>query len=284
MNEQDLTERDIRAIYQVARERAAGPEHTFDDGARRYTAEKLMTLCEIALGGGGPLAAVARAGVASAIRSHAPEGDLSYPELLALRRVGRAGCLERLRARGVDELTAQSLIDRASPPSRKPWQGPRPTPARRRVTARAACVEAEQELAQAAALPADAPGAAFSPAARTWDGIAKLMGRTARSVRMLAQRPVDPLPVYAVGGVVTLERGAYEAWLGRQRVRSGFAASSPWRAEPPTVDEVRGHAWWWVRGPSTTMCPMTLDEESLGVYVKLFGLGAEWAKAEVPRG
>jgi hypothetical protein len=54
----------------------------------------------------------------------------------------------------------------------------------------------------------------------TWKGIATALGRSERWCRYMARRPMDPLPVFKVGGIVRLNHGDLEDWLGRQRDRS----------------------------------------------------------------
>ena len=53
----------------------------------------------------------------------------------------------------------------------------------------------------------------------TWKGIATALGRSERWCRYMARRLGDPLPVFKVGGIVRLELGDLEGWLGRQRDR-----------------------------------------------------------------
>jgi hypothetical protein len=53
----------------------------------------------------------------------------------------------------------------------------------------------------------------------------------------MARRPGDPLPVFKVGGIVRLNSGDLEDWLGRQRdrsMRTPAAAAIP--AAPGTED------------------------------------------------
>jgi hypothetical protein len=54
----------------------------------------------------------------------------------------------------------------------------------------------------------------------TWKGIATALGRSERWCRYMARRGADPLPVFKVGGIVRLNSGDLEDWLGRQRDRS----------------------------------------------------------------
>jgi hypothetical protein len=54
----------------------------------------------------------------------------------------------------------------------------------------------------------------------TWKGIATALGRSERWCRYMARRAGDPLPVFKVGGIVRLNSGDLEDWLGRQRDRS----------------------------------------------------------------
>jgi hypothetical protein len=54
----------------------------------------------------------------------------------------------------------------------------------------------------------------------TWKGIATALGRSERWCRYMARRGADPLPVFKVGGIVRLNTGDLEDWLGRQRDRS----------------------------------------------------------------
>ena len=61
----------------------------------------------------------------------------------------------------------------------------------------------------------------------TWKGIATALGRSERWCRYMARRAGDPLPVFKVGGIVRLNHGDLEDWLGRQRDRSMRAMSTP---------------------------------------------------------
>jgi len=54
----------------------------------------------------------------------------------------------------------------------------------------------------------------------TWKGIATALGRSERWCRYMARRGGDPLPVFKLGGIVRLNCGDLEDWLGRQRDRS----------------------------------------------------------------
>jgi hypothetical protein len=54
----------------------------------------------------------------------------------------------------------------------------------------------------------------------TWKGIAMALGRSERWCRYMARRASDPLPVFKVGGIVRLNHGDLEDWLGRQRASS----------------------------------------------------------------
>ncbi len=54
----------------------------------------------------------------------------------------------------------------------------------------------------------------------TWKGIATALGRSERWCRYMARRPVDPIPVYKVGGIVRMNLVDLEAWLLRQRNRT----------------------------------------------------------------
>jgi hypothetical protein len=54
----------------------------------------------------------------------------------------------------------------------------------------------------------------------TWKGIADALGRSERWCRYMARRSGDPLPVFKVGGIVRLNAGDLNDWLGRQRDRS----------------------------------------------------------------
>ena len=51
----------------------------------------------------------------------------------------------------------------------------------------------------------------------TWKGIASMVGRSERWCRYMARRPVDPLPVFKVGGIVRLNAADHESWVNRQR-------------------------------------------------------------------
>lgn len=50
-----------------------------------------------------------------------------------------------------------------------------------------------------------------------WKAIASAVGVSDRSARNLAARPVDPLPVFKVGGIVRLRQRDLDAWIDRQR-------------------------------------------------------------------
>ncbi len=65
----------------------------------------------------------------------------------------------------------------------------------------------------------------------TWKGIAFAVNRSERWCRYMAQRPLDPLPVFKVGGIVRLNKPDLDAWLERQRAGSA-AASYATRAIP----------------------------------------------------
>ncbi len=54
----------------------------------------------------------------------------------------------------------------------------------------------------------------------TWKGIAMALGRSERWCRYMAQHPIDPLPVFKVGGIVRLNADDLGDWLARQRHRS----------------------------------------------------------------
>lgn len=54
----------------------------------------------------------------------------------------------------------------------------------------------------------------------TWKGISVIVGRSERWCRYMARRPVDPLPVFKIGGIVRLNKVDLEAWLNRQRLAS----------------------------------------------------------------
>jgi hypothetical protein len=56
----------------------------------------------------------------------------------------------------------------------------------------------------------------------TWKGIAFAVNRSERWCRYMARRPMDPLPVFKVGGIVRLNRPDLDAWLMRQRA-TGYA-------------------------------------------------------------
>ena len=51
----------------------------------------------------------------------------------------------------------------------------------------------------------------------TWKGIAFACNRSERWCRYMARRPLDPLPVFKVGGIVRLNQGDLDAWVLRQR-------------------------------------------------------------------
>jgi hypothetical protein len=55
--------------------------------------------------------------------------------------------------------------------------------------------------------------------AETWKRITSLVGRSERWCRDMAEREVDPLPVFKVGGTVRLNTSDYEAWIERQKRR-----------------------------------------------------------------
>jgi hypothetical protein len=50
-----------------------------------------------------------------------------------------------------------------------------------------------------------------------WKAIAEALGRSSRWCRLIANRPVDPLPVFKFGGGVRLNLADLDAWLDRQR-------------------------------------------------------------------
>jgi hypothetical protein len=51
----------------------------------------------------------------------------------------------------------------------------------------------------------------------TWKCIAFSVGRSERWCRYMARRPLDPLPVFKVGGIVRMTKPDLDAWLLRQR-------------------------------------------------------------------
>ena len=51
----------------------------------------------------------------------------------------------------------------------------------------------------------------------TWKSIAHALGRSERWCRYMAQRDMDPLPVFKVGGIVRLNRVDLDTWVERQR-------------------------------------------------------------------
>jgi glyoxylate carboligase len=53
----------------------------------------------------------------------------------------------------------------------------------------------------------------------TWKQIGVALDRSERWCRYTAERPVDPLPVFKVGGTVRLQLADRDAWLARQRAR-----------------------------------------------------------------
>jgi hypothetical protein len=72
----------------------------------------------------------------------------------------------------------------------------------------------------------------------TWKGIATALGRSERWCRYMARRAGDPLPVFKVGGIVRLNSGDLEDWLGRQRDRSMRVPVSPVIPAATTSDDV----------------------------------------------
>jgi hypothetical protein len=58
------------------------------------------------------------------------------------------------------------------------------------------------------------------PWVETWKGIAGMCRRSERWCRYMARRPQDPLPVYKVGGIVRLDQGDFDRWVGREQQRS----------------------------------------------------------------
>ena len=55
------------------------------------------------------------------------------------------------------------------------------------------------------------------PYVETWKRIAAHIGRSERWCRYSANQPVDPLPVFYVGGMVRMETAAFNAWIDRRR-------------------------------------------------------------------
>ena len=53
----------------------------------------------------------------------------------------------------------------------------------------------------------------------TWKAIGAALNRSERWARTMAERPVDPLPVFRVGAIVRLLTADLDAWLDRQRTR-----------------------------------------------------------------
>lgn len=54
----------------------------------------------------------------------------------------------------------------------------------------------------------------------TWKQIAHAVHRSERWCRYTAERDVDPLPVYKIGGIVRLEMRDLDDWLERERQRT----------------------------------------------------------------
>lgn len=54
----------------------------------------------------------------------------------------------------------------------------------------------------------------------TWKSIASTLGRSERWCRYMAQRSGDPLPIFKIGGIVRMNLGDLDEWLGRQRNRT----------------------------------------------------------------
>jgi hypothetical protein len=59
--------------------------------------------------------------------------------------------------------------------------------------------------------------------AETWKSIAALCNRSERWCRYMARRPIDPLPVFKVGGIVRLTQEDLDAWVRRQQDPAGSA-------------------------------------------------------------
>jgi hypothetical protein len=72
----------------------------------------------------------------------------------------------------------------------------------------------------------------------TWKGIATALGRSERWCRYMARRAGDPLPVFKVGGIVRLNHGDLEDWLGRQRDRSMRTITQPITSSATPADDV----------------------------------------------
>lgn len=53
----------------------------------------------------------------------------------------------------------------------------------------------------------------------TWKKIAAHVGRSERWCRYTAALPVDPLPVFHVGGIMRLNLADFDAWVERRRVK-----------------------------------------------------------------
>lgn len=51
----------------------------------------------------------------------------------------------------------------------------------------------------------------------TWKSIAQHVGRSEKWCRYTSKRPVDPLPVFKIGGIQRLDHADYDAWLERQK-------------------------------------------------------------------
>ena len=73
--------------------------------------------------------------------------------------------------------------------------------------------------------------------AEGYKGIARLIGRCEKTVRDLAKRRVNPLPIFRVGGVYRLTTPDYERWLGLERQLSAQPAQAP-RVVEMTLDEL----------------------------------------------
>lgn len=54
----------------------------------------------------------------------------------------------------------------------------------------------------------------------TWKQIADAVNRSERWCRYTAERDIDPLPVYKIGGIVRLDRADLERWMERERERT----------------------------------------------------------------
>lgn len=71
----------------------------------------------------------------------------------------------------------------------------------------------------------------------TWKGIAAFVLRSERWCRHMANLPVDPLPVFKVGGIVCLLPIDFDEWVARRRVRDPDVRPEQTPiVKPPTSD------------------------------------------------